>query len=967
MIKSGLDRPGTVTRLIESGAIGGLVGEEAIFGQGRSRSRPPPLSSAFSASLGLEREGRHRCWAPKRGWELDWGILGQRVRAEGEPSGTVSAPSALVEARRERRSTFRCAGTGGYYAGTDGISCLRQVCHPDERFLRPLSTARRNENAGMYDRAGPSLGGGGGDQSGGRGRCHQTLRRPRPQTTDGYGCNTSRWIQTSTIGCAREPGVVAEEVVEQHEALDSEGGGKETKAHDHAASGSGGNSLLGQLSGYLETEEEGEEGKEKGKEKVKGDGGSRETQQSFLLNQTAMSAPNANHETETDSNPPDHHHNLSGNGRTTFDSSCSATCHSPASASSSSVSTNGSGAAANSDAAESATAGGGGGGKDPYGRGSAPSAAGIGAAVAEGRGGGERRHLDGPGLATTAAAAAAGGEGGEGGEGGARRDLDVVAARESAAPRNVEKAEATTTDGGGGGGGERGAAVLRSELPAGLDRSPSAEQPDAEPRRRSRGQASVSTTGLSLLRNSAVVDSKDDPEDEAIDQKVLVWDFVKLTVRFGGPALGIWLANPIMNLVGTAIVGRTCVLQLAALGPGSVLCDQVAYAFTFLSGLTSTLVATSAAKGELRKTERHVSDLLGVSLACGCLLMLFVARSSPGFIAGFVGDKGRGLIPLSLSYVSIRNLGWPALLTTSVCQSTNLAFQDSWNPVKVLAAASALNLLGDIAFCVWSDNGIAGVAWATVVSQYVAALLMLSAVRKLNRIRLRISWPSWRDFRVYFNIAWPIFLVTVGKTSFYALLGYSAMGIGTSAMAAHQVMKSIFVINSVCGEPLSQTAQTFMPLYIHSSDPKYRKRTPLLLKSVLAIGWVQGLVTGTVAALISWQFAHAFTRDPAVVSEMRRVCLPLFFALLFSAVNIFLEGVLLSLRDVHYLALSMFLSLFAGACWLKLGTFLGLGIGWAWWALVVFQVARITFVGARVWIRMRTIISDDAVPHDSSS
>jgi Na+-driven multidrug efflux pump len=43
--------------------------------------------------------------------------------------------------------------------------------------------------------------------------------------------------------------------------------------------------------------------------------------------------------------------------------------------------------------------------------------------------------------------------------------------------------------------------------------------------------------------------------------------------------------------------------------------------------------------------------------------------------------------------------------------------KDSWGPLKALAAASVINGVGDLLLCSVCGYGIAGAAWATMVSQ----------------------------------------------------------------------------------------------------------------------------------------------------------------------------------------------------------------------------------------------------------
>lgn len=47
----------------------------------------------------------------------------------------------------------------------------------------------------------------------------------------------------------------------------------------------------------------------------------------------------------------------------------------------------------------------------------------------------------------------------------------------------------------------------------------------------------------------------------------------------------------------------------------------------------------------------------------------------------------------------------------------SLGMKDSWGPLKALAVASVVNGIGDIVLCAFLGYGIAGAAWATLVSQ----------------------------------------------------------------------------------------------------------------------------------------------------------------------------------------------------------------------------------------------------------
>ncbi|MBA0683044.1 hypothetical protein Goari_024722 [Gossypium aridum] len=91
-----------------------------------------------------------------------------------------------------------------------------------------------------------------------------------------------------------------------------------------------------------------------------------------------------------------------------------------------------------------------------------------------------------------------------------------------------------------------------------------------------------------------------DRVNEGEDDKMLgtqnLWSQIKEIMKFTGPATGLWICGPLMSLIDTAVIGQGSSIELAALGPGTVLCDYMSYIFMFLSVATSNMVATSLAR-----------------------------------------------------------------------------------------------------------------------------------------------------------------------------------------------------------------------------------------------------------------------------------------------------------------------------------------------------------------------------------
>ncbi|KAG5624907.1 hypothetical protein H5410_010125 [Solanum commersonii] len=364
-----------------------------------------------------------------------------------------------------------------------------------------------------------------------------------------------------------------------------------------------------------------------------------------------------------------------------------------------------------------------------------------------------------------------------------------------------------------------------------------------------------------------------------------IWDQMVEIVKFSGPAVGLWLCGPLMSLIDTAVVGQGSSIEFAA------------------------LVATALAKQDKDGVQHQISILLFIGLACGVVMLIFTGLFGTWGITAFTGAHNTEITNAVNTYVQIRGLAWPAMLVGWVAQSASLGIKDSWGPLKALAVATAINGIGDIVLCRFFNYGIAGAAWATMVSQVVAAYMMIAALSKNGYNGLALSVPSLDELLQIFMLAAPVFLTMMSKVAFYSLLVYYATSMGTHTAAAHQM-------NTV-------------------------NQARMLLKLLLIIGASNGLIMGTAGVLMSLFFSKIFSTDPLVIQEMHNVLLPLFLALLVAPSVLCLEGTLLAGRDFKFLSISV-TSIFGLASLLvMLFSSKGFGLSGCWFALVAFQWTRL--------------------------
>ncbi|EPS58791.1 hypothetical protein M569_16021, partial [Genlisea aurea] len=162
-----------------------------------------------------------------------------------------------------------------------------------------------------------------------------------------------------------------------------------------------------------------------------------------------------------------------------------------------------------------------------------------------------------------------------------------------------------------------------------------------------------------------------------------------------------------------------------------------------------------------------------------------------------------------------------------------------------------------------------------------------------------------------------------------------------------QVMVQLYCICAVWGEPLSQTAQSFMPELIYGPKPNPQK-VQNLLKSLIVIGTMSGLILGSIGISLPWLLPGLFSPDPEVISQMRMVSIPFFTALCLAPPINCLEGTLMAGRELKFLSISMSGIACLSTLLLMVLSGNGYGLQGCWVALVAFQLSLFSVLLARL-------------------
>ncbi len=130
-------------------------------------------------------------------------------------------------------------------------------------------------------------------------------------------------------------------------------------------------------------------------------------------------------------------------------------------------------------------------------------------------------------------------------------------------------------------------------------------------------------------------------------------------------------------------------------------------------------------------------------LPAGIALFLTTATvlSTPAVLA--LMDTPADILPDAYLYIVIVFGGIPATMLYNLLSGILRALGDSRTPLFFLTAAALLNIALDLVFILCFGMGVAGAAWATVLSQGISGLLCLLYI--LRRVPLlRLEREDWR-------------------------------------------------------------------------------------------------------------------------------------------------------------------------------------------------------------------------------
>lgn len=333
----------------------------------------------------------------------------------------------------------------------------------------------------------------------------------------------------------------------------------------------------------------------------------------------------------------------------------------------------------------------------------------------------------------------------------------------------------------------------------------------------------------------------------------------KLILGFLVPLLLGMLFQQFYNMVDTIVVGKFLgVKALAGVGStGSLNFLVLGFCMGVCNGFVIP-VAQKFGERDYQGMKRFVTNAIMLAMAFAAVMTTLVCVLCNTFLRWM--NTPSDIFAYAHDYIFVIFLGIPIVFLYNVFFGIIRSLGDSRTPVLYLIFSSLLNIALDVLFILGFDMGVAGAAWATVVSQTASTALAINYVLRSDALYLQKSdWKiSGRCIRQLISMGIPTGL-QYSITALGAIVLQTAVnGLGSTAVASIATGSKV---NQLLVCPFDAMGSTMATYGGQNVGAKRLDRVSRGLKSCSIMGIVYALFAFVVIIFFSRPLALMFVES----------------------------------------------------------------------------------------------------------
>lgn len=415
------------------------------------------------------------------------------------------------------------------------------------------------------------------------------------------------------------------------------------------------------------------------------------------------------------------------------------------------------------------------------------------------------------------------------------------------------------------------------------------------------------------------------------------------------PALGSLIAEPVLRMADSILVGHVGTPDLAGLAIGSTVLTLVVGICVFLAYTTTAVTGRAIGAGKRAEGLRLGIQGMWLGALLGAALAIVLIVFAPQIIGLFEAEEL--VADLAGRYLIVSAPGLVAMLSVLAANGVLRGLLDTRTPLLVTTSAAILNVPVSAFLIFGCSLGVAGAGAGTAICQFFMAIWLWIVVVK----KLRVAGVSARpDIQLIFRSGvhgLPLVLRSLFLQAAIVVTTWQAARLGEATLAGYQILKTLWTLAAFGLDALAIAAQALLANALGEGE---ERKTRVLIAQLnrWALGF--GTLIGLVFAATSGFLPHLFTGDP----ELLTVCVPGIIVVGFmqplAALTYIYDGYLIGADDTKYLAKAMVIVF---AIYLPAVLLVSLLPEGAWGLAGLWAIYGLVFIGGRaasLWLRIRT-------------
>ena len=423
-------------------------------------------------------------------------------------------------------------------------------------------------------------------------------------------------------------------------------------------------------------------------------------------------------------------------------------------------------------------------------------------------------------------------------------------------------------------------------------------------------------------------------------------------LRLGIPIMIGQLGSIIMGFMDTLMIGRYGTSELAAAGFVNAIIGLVSIsALGFSYGLTP-VVGALLGKGE---TDSIAQKLKNSLVANNVLAVVMMAALGLLYLNLHHLGLPENLLPLIRPYLLLQTLSFIPMMAFNAFRQFSDGIQDTRMPMWILLGSNVLNVVGNWLLIYgigpFPEMGLSGAGVATLLSRFSMWVAFACIFHLTSRYK-KYNQDFWEarvckaDLKQMFRLGFPIMLQMGMETASFSLSAFYVGWLGTTALAAHQVMLTVAQLCYMLYYGMSAAVAVQVSYYRGAG---HLPETRHVAFAGLHLNWILGILTVVPIFLLRNQIGLWFSDSTEVDTLVASVVIPLCIYQFGDALQCTYCNALRGMEDVKPLVWIAFISYFVVS--LPLGYLFGFTMHRGLWGIWMAFPFGLTTAGILYLIR----------------